>query len=116
MPVACLIKPALPARVELFLDGSRKFPHVHATRGVEDLVALLRGNGKDGTGLRETVGARKPATQNHGPQSAQLTIAVPPSGDIQLTKSRDHRAKSEEFLKIDLGRTTGSKAWSHISA
>ncbi len=53
------------------------------------------------TRLGEAVGAREPAFQRQRAETPKLSLRVPPSREIHLTKARNHDTQSQQAVKVN---------------
>jgi hypothetical protein len=89
-PCCCIVEPCLEAELELVLHLCRKAPERHRAWAVIHLTASVGRNSKDRPCLSEVVGTAEAAPQDRSTERTELTIGVPPAGQIHLSDPRDY--------------------------
>jgi hypothetical protein len=100
-PLAGVVEPVFPARVEGLLDGFGQAPQRDAARGLEDLGAAVRGDREHRARLREAVRAREAAPERGRTEASELALGVPPLREVHLAEARDDEAQLEQAVEID---------------
>jgi hypothetical protein len=99
-PLAGVVEPVFPARVELLLEYLGKPPERNAARGLEDFRAPVSSYREHGSCLREAMRAREAAPQGGGSEAPELALGVPPLGEVHLTEACDQEAKLQQPIEI----------------
>jgi hypothetical protein len=84
----------------LLLDGFRQPPKRDAAGRVKHLAAPLRGDGKYGARLRKGVRAGESAAESGCAQAAELSVRVPPSGDVHLAKPTHDKPQLQKAVQV----------------
>src|SRR5207247_6839702 len=81
LPLARVIEPLFPARIELFLHRFRQAPQGSAAGSLEALVATVGRDGEDRARLGEVVRPREATPGGGATEGADLTTGFPAPGE-----------------------------------
>src|SRR5712691_5627843 len=100
-PGICLVKPVLPAFVELVFERGREMPERHAPWRTEQLITTAASHRKHHVRLCKGVCTWKATGEHDGTMPPKHAPAVPPARRVHLTMTGDHEAQLEETGEID---------------